>query len=101
MASALLVHVHGGVREGPGHVTHAAGVVEMDVGDGDAGQVGGGDAVLVQGRQQRRDGRLAARLDQHRGRALNQVSRRHASSHRGAYRSPIPLARCRCPRARG
>ena len=44
VAGALLVDVHGGLREGGGHVAHPAGVVEVDVGDGDAGQVVGGDA---------------------------------------------------------
>ena len=35
VAGALLVHVHRGVGERPGHVADAAGVVEMDVGDCD------------------------------------------------------------------
>ena len=38
VARPLLVDVHRGVGKGPGHVAHPAGVVEMDVGHGHAGQ---------------------------------------------------------------
>ena len=66
VAGALLVDVDGGLGEGPGHVAHAAGVVEVDVGDHDVGQVVGGDAEVVQGGEQGGDRRLAPGLDQHR-----------------------------------
>ena len=50
MRGALLVHVDGGVGEGVSDVAHSAGVVEVDVGDDDAGQVVGGDPEVVEGR---------------------------------------------------
>ena len=74
VAGALLVDVDGGVGKGAGHVADAAGVVEVDVGDGDAGQVVGADAEVVERGEQRRHRRLAARLDQHRRRPLDQVA---------------------------
>ena len=40
----LLVHVDGGAGEGPGHVAHPAGVVEVDVGDHHPGQIDGPEA---------------------------------------------------------
>ena len=76
VAGALLVHVHGGLREGPGHVADPAGVVEVDVGDGHAGQVAGGHAVLLQGGEQGRHRRLAAGLDQDRAPDPRSDSRR-------------------------
>ena len=54
VAGAALVHVDGGVRERPGHVADAAGVVEVDVGDDDAGQVVGADPEGVELGEQRR-----------------------------------------------
>ena len=65
---ALLVDVHRGVREGVGHVADAAGVVEVDVGDGDAGEVVAADAELVERGEQRGHRGLAAGLDQDRAR---------------------------------
>ncbi len=78
MASPLLVHVHRGLRERLRDVAHAAGVVEMDVGDGDAGQVFGPDAEVVERGEQHGDRALAARLDEHRGIALDEVAGGHA-----------------------
>ena len=76
MPGAPLVDVHRGLRERRGHVAHAPGVVEVDVGDGHAGQVVGGDAQVVEGREQVRDRGLAAGLDQDRGVAGDQVAGR-------------------------
>ena len=73
VAGPLLVDVDGGLREGPGHVAHAAGVVEVDVGDHDVGQVVGRDAEVVQGGEQGGHRGLAAGLDQHRLGAVDQV----------------------------
>ncbi len=70
----LLVHVDAGRREGAGHVTDAAGVVEVDVGDGHPGQLGWPHPDLGQRRQQHGHRGLASRLDQHRRRALNEVA---------------------------
>ena len=70
----LLVDVHGGPGKGPGHITDPAGVVEVDVGDGHAGQVAGRHAVLLEGGQQGRHRRLAAGLDEDRRRTLDQVA---------------------------
>src|SRR5581483_2833992 len=64
MPGPLLVHVHGGVREGAGDVADAAGVVEVDVGDSDASEIRGCHVQLAERSQQRVDRRLASRLDQ-------------------------------------
>ena len=77
VAGALLVHVHGGVRERRRHVADAAGVVEVDVRDDDGAEVVGADAHRVERRQQRGHRRLAAGLDQHRGRPVDQVTGGH------------------------
>ena len=76
VAGALLVHVDGRVGKRAGDVADAAGVVEVDVGDGDAGEVGRRDVELGQRVEQRVDGGLAAGLDQHRLGALDQVAGR-------------------------
>ncbi len=73
MAGALFVDVHGGLRKGPGHVADAAGVVEVDVGDGHAGQVSGSHAVFLEGSEQGGHRRLAAGLHQDRRRTLDQI----------------------------
>ena len=52
---ALFVDVDGGRGKGPGDVAHPAGVVEVDVGDGDAGQIVGPDPHLPERGQQDRD----------------------------------------------
>ncbi len=39
VAGALLVHVHRRLGEGPGHVAHPSGMIEVDVGHGHPGQV--------------------------------------------------------------
>ncbi len=77
MPCPLLVHVHGGGRKGPGDVAHPAGVVEVDVGDGDPGQLGGPDADLVERGEEDGHRALAARLDQDRGRTLDEIAGRH------------------------
>ena len=77
VAGPLLVDVHGGPGKGPGHIAHPAGVVEVDVGDGHAGQVAGRHAVLLERGQQGRHRRLAAGLDQDRRRTLDQVPGGH------------------------
>ena len=71
---ALLVHVDRRVRKGAGHVAHAAGVIEVDVGDGDARQVVGADAERVERSQQLRHRRLAAGLHQHGLGTLDEVA---------------------------
>jgi hypothetical protein len=68
------VDVHGGPREGGGHVAHPAGVVEVDVGDDDGGEGVGAHAELVEGGQQGGDRGLAAGLDQNGRRAVDQVA---------------------------
>ena len=60
--------------EGPGHVAHPPGVIEVDVGDHHTGQVGGTEAQSLQQGQQDRDRALAAGLDQHGGIPLDQVA---------------------------
>ncbi len=80
---ALLVHVDGGRGKGPGHVADAAGVVEVDVGDRHARPAPPGPTpIWLERGQQDRDRGLAAGLDQHRRRALDQV----------AGRDPLPAA---------
>ena len=74
MAGALLVHVHRGVGERPGDVADAAGVIEMDVRDGDSGERVGRDVQFRQCGEQRVDGGLAAGLDQHGFGPLDQVA---------------------------
>ena len=104
VAGALLVHVHGRVRERPRHVADAAGVVEVDVRDRDAGEVVGRDVELGQRGEQRGDRRLAAGLDQHRLAALDQVAGRDvlpaaeqrvdlddAGADLGVHRPTLPL----------
>ena len=77
MPGALLVHVHGRFRERGGDVAHATGVVEVDVGDDDAGQVIGGHAEVGQLGQHGGERALTAGLDEARLGALDQVARRH------------------------
>ena len=74
MASPLLVDVDGRIRERPGDVPHAAGVVEVDVGDGYPREIAGRHAELLEGLQQRWNGALAAGLDEHRGRSCDEVA---------------------------
>jgi hypothetical protein len=75
VAGAALVDVDRRLRERPGHVADPAGVVEVDVGHGHAGQVVGRDPEAVEGGEQRRDRALAARLDEHRAPAPRRGSR--------------------------
>src|ERR687897_1512175 len=74
--SAPLVDVDGGVGERGGHVAHAPRVVEVDVGDRDAGELAGVDPEVDQGGEQRRYRRLAAGLDQHGGITCDEVAGR-------------------------
>ena len=62
----------------PGHVPGASGVVEVDVGHRDRGQVRSPHAQRVQGAPDHGSGRSGARLDQAGTAAANQVSRRDA-----------------------
>ena len=73
VAGPLLVDVDRGLREGEGHVAHPAGVVEVDVGDHDVGQVLGLEAQPVQRREQGGHRGLATGLDQGRLRSLEQI----------------------------
>ena len=86
MASPLGVHVDGGRGEGPGHVAHPAGMVEMDVGDDDSGE-------LV--RAHAEGGQL---VEEHRHRALAARSRRARVHHprSGTRPSPAPSRRAGC-----
>ena len=65
MARSLGVHVDGGVGEGAGHVAHPAGVVEMDVGDDDSGELVRADAEAGQFVEEDRHRALAPGLDEH------------------------------------
>jgi hypothetical protein len=48
MGGAAFVHPHGGLGELPGKRPHASGVVEVDVGDHDVGEIAGGQTDGVQ-----------------------------------------------------
>src|SRR2546427_361468 len=77
-AGAFLVHIDGGLGKARGPAAPPAGVVEVDVGDGDARQVVGVDAVGGEGSQQRRNRRLAPSFDQHGRRSLDEIARRYS-----------------------
>ena len=77
MPGALLVHVHGGVGERSHHVTDTAGVIEVDVRDGDAGESVRRHVQFGQRGQERVDRGLAAGLDQHRFGAFDQIAGGH------------------------
>ena len=95
VAGPLLVDVHRGPGEGPGHVAHTAGVVEVDVGDHHPGQVRGAHPEGVQRRQQDGHRGLAARLDQDRGRPVHRypaVIRVHPPSRVSISRTPAAIS---------
>src|SRR5438067_11325750 len=78
MTGALLVDVDGRPWKGLVHGPGPAGVVEVDVGDGDARELVRSHAELVEGLEEDGDRALAARLDQHGRSAVDQIARRDA-----------------------
>lgn len=74
MAGPLRVDVHRGLGEGPGHVAHPTGMIEVNMGDDHAGQVLGPEPHPRQLVEEHRYGALAARLHQDRGGAFDEVA---------------------------
>ena len=83
MARPFLVHVDRRVRKGPGDVSDAAGMIEMDVGHRHPAQVSGRHPELGERLQEHRDRALASRLDQQRRVPVHEVSGGH----------PLPTAK--------
>src|SRR5205814_5627776 len=78
VTGALLVYVHRRSWKGFGHVADSTGVVEVDVGDGDAGKVVGSHPKLAERAEEDGNRALAAGLDEDGRGPFDQIARSDA-----------------------